>query len=160
VPLPPCSPTLDEIEHAAHKFCGQEWAAVNSTNGAPHAFTRDELLPYRCVEVVYIHTLLKHGYGFPGDTRNITFVLDIDGMEVEWTLGYALAEVPLYQIWERSVENATLALWGAAGEGALWETVPLLLAGMVGVLAVAAVMFCWRDWLYHEGPASRSRVDS
>jgi hypothetical protein len=45
------------------------------------------------VEVVYIHTLLKHGYGFPGDSRNITFVLNIEGMEVEWTLGFALAEV-------------------------------------------------------------------
>lgn len=56
---------------------------------------RDGLLGYRCVEVVYIHTLLKHGYGFPGDSRNITFVLNIEGMEVEWTLGYALAEVPL-----------------------------------------------------------------
>lgn len=87
------SPSIDEIEHAATKFCAQEWSAVNQTQGGSHAFTRDELLPYRCVEVVYIHTLLKHGYGFPGDSRNITFVLNIEGMEVEWTLGFALAEV-------------------------------------------------------------------
>jgi len=60
-------------------------------------FDRDNLLAYRCVEVVYIYTLLKHGYGFPGDSRNITFVLNIDNNEVEWTLGFALSEVPIFQ---------------------------------------------------------------
>lgn len=90
------SPSIDEIERAAERFCAQEWGALNEqAAGQQHAFTRDDLLPYRCVEVVYIHTLLKHGYGFPGDSRNVTFVLDIEGMEVEWTLGFALSEVPI-----------------------------------------------------------------
>ncbi len=88
------SPSIDEIESAAQRFCAQEWGTLNASADT-HAFTRDDLLPYRCVEVVYIHTLLKHGYGFPGDSRNVTFVLDIEGMEVEWTLGFALSEVPL-----------------------------------------------------------------
>jgi len=90
------SPSIDEIETAASKFCAQSWGSLN-TSSTNHAFTRDDLLPYRCAEVVYIHTLLKHGYGFPGDSRDVTFVLDIEGMEVEWTLGFALSEVPLDQ---------------------------------------------------------------
>jgi len=90
------SPSIDEIETAASKFCAQPWGSLN-TSSTNHAFTRDDLLPYRCAEVVYIHTLLKHGYGFPGDSRDVTFVLDIEGMEVEWTLGFALSEVPLDQ---------------------------------------------------------------
>ena len=90
------SPSIDEIEKAAARFCAQSWSSLNTT-ATNHAFTRDDLLPYRCAEVVYIHTLLKHGYGFPGDSRDVTFVLDIEGMEVEWTLGFALSEVPLDQ---------------------------------------------------------------
>lgn len=43
---------------------------------------------------MYIHTVLKHGFGFPGPSRSISFVLDVEGMEVEWTLGFALAELP------------------------------------------------------------------
>lgn len=99
------SPSIDEIETAASKFCAQAWGSLN-TSSTNHAFTRDDLLPYRCAEVVYIHTLLKHGYGFPGDSRDVTFVLDIEGMEVEWTLGFALSEVPLDQ---EEVEKGTAA---------------------------------------------------
>ena len=40
-------------------------------------------------------TLLEHGFGFDGSHRNITLALEVMGHEVEWTLGFALAEVPL-----------------------------------------------------------------
>lgn len=40
-------------------------------------------------------TLLEYGFGFDSSHRNITLALEVMGHEVEWTLGFALAEVPL-----------------------------------------------------------------
>jgi len=34
---------------------------------------------------------LRDGFGFPPESRNITFTFLIDGSEVEWSLGMALA---------------------------------------------------------------------
>merc|ERR1719440_821337 len=56
-----------------------------------HTFTRKEVLPHRCLETVYMVTLLKDGFGFDPSSRDITFTFLIDGDEVEWTLGMALA---------------------------------------------------------------------
>ena len=56
-----------------------------------HKFTSNEGMPYRCLEAIYIVTLLEYGFGFHGTHRNLTLALEIDGVEVEWTLGYALA---------------------------------------------------------------------
>jgi GDA1/CD39 (nucleoside phosphatase) family len=52
----------------------------------------------RCLEALYMTTLLEHGFGFDSSHRNITLALEVMGHEVEWTLGFALAEVPLPQV--------------------------------------------------------------
>ncbi|CAN0526712.1 unnamed protein product, partial [Ectocarpus sp. 8 AP-2014] len=44
--------------------------------------TSEEGLPHRCVEVVYMTTLLRDAYGFPEHSRNVTYALEADGMEV------------------------------------------------------------------------------
>jgi hypothetical protein len=36
-------------------------------------------------------TLLKDGFGFHPESRDITFAFTVEGSEVEWTLGMALA---------------------------------------------------------------------
>jgi hypothetical protein len=54
--------------------------------------TNEDKLPNRCVEALYITTLLEDGFGFRGTHRGITLALEVDGTEVEWTLGFALAE--------------------------------------------------------------------
>lgn len=35
-----CSPSIDEIETAAHKFCGQQWTTMNETFTGLHPFTK------------------------------------------------------------------------------------------------------------------------
>jgi hypothetical protein len=45
--------------------------------GGKHKYTRDEQLPYRCLEGMYITTLLEHGFGFNGSHRNITLALEV-----------------------------------------------------------------------------------
>jgi GDA1/CD39 (nucleoside phosphatase) family len=63
-------------------------------DGKTHPYTKDSKLAYRCMEALYMVTLLEHGFGFDGQSRNITLALEVSGNEVEWTLGFALAEVP------------------------------------------------------------------
>lgn len=48
-------------------------------------------MPHRCLESVYMVTLLRDGFGFHPSSRDITFTFLVDGSEVEWSLGMALA---------------------------------------------------------------------
>mmetsp|Transcript_17207 Transcript_17207/g.25489 ORF Transcript_17207/g.25489 Transcript_17207/m.25489 type:complete len:389 (-) Transcript_17207:36-1202(-) len=82
-------PNLIEMRSAVHRFCEMELRQHKLT----HDFTTVKRLPYRCVESVYILVLLSDGYGFAEEERRITFAQKVNGMEVEWTLGYLLAEV-------------------------------------------------------------------
>ena len=84
-----------------------------------HDFTRAEVLPHRCIETVFMVTLLKDGYGFHPSSRDITFTFLLDGDEVEWTLGMALSlNAEVLSLNEREEEpsvpscNATLPSCG------------------------------------------------
>lgn len=57
-----------------------------------HEHTRAEVLPHRCIEAVYMVTLLRDGFGFHPSSRDITFIQHVEGNEVEWSLGLALYE--------------------------------------------------------------------
>lgn len=84
------TPSIAELYHALPGLCSREWHTDLSINGK-HEFTRDEVLPHRCLESVYLVTLLRDGFGFSMDSRDITFTFLVDGSEVEWTLGMALS---------------------------------------------------------------------
>jgi len=56
-----------------------------------HEFTRAEVLPDRCFESVYMVTLLRDGFGFELDSKDITFTFLVDGSEVDWSLGMAIS---------------------------------------------------------------------
>jgi len=83
-------PTLREILQSATRFCSLSWAGVVTTQH--HQYTSEDELPHRCLEVNYIYALLHHGYGFPMHTRKITYALEVNGMDAEWTLGFALLQ--------------------------------------------------------------------
>ena len=87
-------PNVAEIVEATNAFCSLDWKELEKNSFGVHRYTKDDQLARRCLEAVYIHTLLHEGFGFDYYSRNIEFVLNIDGTEVEWTLGYALANVP------------------------------------------------------------------
>ena len=92
------SPTVNGLLAAAETFCGQSWADLEPRAAELHQYTRPDGLPHRCLEAVYIATLLKDAYGFDGDEKNITFVLHVNGMEVEWTLGYLMFDLNVGKI--------------------------------------------------------------
>lgn len=85
-------PSIQELQDALHSFCGRNWAEdLYKIRHDAHRFTNPNTLQHRCMEAVYIVTLLRDGYGFEPSSRNITFTFDIDGSEVEWTLGMVLS---------------------------------------------------------------------
>jgi len=85
------NPSIEELHNALDGLCSRDWHGDMATEVGSHSFTREEVLPHRCLEAVYMVTLLKDGYGFHPESRDITFTFDIDGSEVEWTLGMALS---------------------------------------------------------------------
>ena len=91
------NPSLDEIEESCHEFCTIDWEHAQQNmlgEEKKHRYTRDDQFAYRCFEGLYMSTLLEDGFGFNGTKRDITLALEVAGSEVEWTLGFALAEGP------------------------------------------------------------------
>ncbi len=85
------NPSIEELQNALDGLCSRDWQGDMENQEGAHAFTRKEVLPHRCLESVYMVTLLKDGFGFDPKARDITFTFLIEGDEVEWTLGLALA---------------------------------------------------------------------
>merc|ERR1712238_601973 len=85
------NPSIDELYRALDGLCSRDWHGDMALQEGVHPFTRAEVLPHRCLESVYMVTLLKDGFGFHPSSRDITFTFLADGDEVEWTLGMAIA---------------------------------------------------------------------
>lgn len=86
------TPSLDELHNALYGLCSRSWYGdLYDIQHNSHKYTRAEVLPHRCFESVYMVTLLRDGFGFDPSARDITFTFLVDGSEVEWSLGMALA---------------------------------------------------------------------
>mmetsp|Transcript_45199 Transcript_45199/g.57885 ORF Transcript_45199/g.57885 Transcript_45199/m.57885 type:complete len:430 (+) Transcript_45199:416-1705(+) len=86
------SPSIDSLLLASQAFCETPWEKVSSPD-VFHRWTWDDQMPHRCFETVFIATLLKEGFGIHPEHRTITYALELEGMEVEWTLGYLLSKI-------------------------------------------------------------------
>lgn len=85
------TPSIQELVDALDGLCRRSWHDdLFHIQDDAHEYTRREVLPHRCLESVYMVTLLKDGFGFAPESRDITFTFLVDGNEVEWTLGMAL----------------------------------------------------------------------
>lgn len=87
------NPSIRELHEALHGLCSRSWHEdlIDIQHDA-HTYTRAEVLPHRCFESVYMVTLLRDGFGFHPESRDITFSFLVDGSEVEWSLGMALSQ--------------------------------------------------------------------
>jgi hypothetical protein len=126
------SPTIHEMEESALQFCELSVSELGQHHDK-HAYTTNAQLPHRCTEALYIVTLLRDVFAIDPTHRRITFALDvsvlvspllllvlrfvswlikymltqINGHEVDWTLGYALAEafnIPQHAVAESEPE--------------------------------------------------------
>jgi hypothetical protein len=84
------SPSVHALSAATAGFCGSRWADVSAL-AAAHAWTWPHQMPHRCFEAVLVAQLLLHGVGVHRHARQVTYAVALRGMEVEWTLGFALA---------------------------------------------------------------------
>lgn len=89
------TPTLTEMREAVQSFCSSDWTKAQTWMGRVHRYTHDHNVPNRCIEASYIVTLMEHGFGIDANSRNVRIALNIEGHEVEWTLGFLLANVSL-----------------------------------------------------------------
>lgn len=71
------SPKIDDLEEASHAFCSLKWNHVQSELQDTHPYTKNSQLAHRCIEALYIVTLLEHAFGIDGQERNITLTLDV-----------------------------------------------------------------------------------
>lgn len=87
------TPSIEELTHALNSFCARRWQGdLEEVQHEAHEHTRAEVLPHRCIEAVYMVTLLRDGFGFHPSSRDIIFAQWVEGNEVEWSLGMALSE--------------------------------------------------------------------
>lgn len=83
-------PTVVELREAAQLLCAEAWsdvAAVAYEASTKHSFTPPHKVPHRCFEANYVVSLLSHAYGFDEGARLFRVVADVNGNEIEWTLG-------------------------------------------------------------------------
>ena len=85
-PLRLTNPTIEEMEMAASALCSLDYDILSENLTAFSDTTGPDQLPHRCLEVYYISGLLR-SYGFGGHDRNVMIADQINGEDVEWTLG-------------------------------------------------------------------------
>lgn len=85
------NPSIGELSSALNSLCSRSWQDDLYNVRDTHEYTAEEVLPERCFESVYLVTLLKDGFGFAEDSRDITFTYLLNGDEVEWSMGMAIA---------------------------------------------------------------------
>ena len=72
------NPTIREMKIAAHQFCSFHWEALKEDfDSNKHAYTRTFQLPQRCVEALYMVTLLERGFGLDEDYKGVTIALEV-----------------------------------------------------------------------------------
>lgn len=86
-------PSLSELQEAVGSMCAGDYAPVmdrTADKNGHHPFTAEDNAPFRCFQANYILVLLGTMYGFGRDGRSITYLLDVDGEDLEWPLGALL----------------------------------------------------------------------
>ena len=84
--------TAGQLHAAARKLCAEPDASLRRMVGKD-PLTNDDALRWRCFDATYAARLLTDGYGFPEHEAAIEFLGEIDGVEVEWTLGALLSKL-------------------------------------------------------------------
>jgi hypothetical protein len=85
-------PSIADLTNALDGLCSRSWQGdLEHKLHDSHAYTRAEVLPDRCFESVYMVTILRDGFGFDLESRDITFTFLVDKNEVEWSLGMAIS---------------------------------------------------------------------
>ncbi|KAJ1454168.1 nucleoside phosphatase family-domain-containing protein [Pelagophyceae sp. CCMP2097] len=93
------SPSLRTVHAAAKVFCATPWATLELVATSParswDAFMGDAdrravEFPRRCMDLAYIELLLGDVYRIDSDERALLVAVEMNGVELDWTLGAVL----------------------------------------------------------------------
>jgi len=133
-----------QVLSAASKLCSEPETSLRRLVGRD-PLTTEDALRWRCFDAVYVSRLLTDGYGFDEHDPSIDFVGDIDGVEVEWTLGALLHSFTTQHAGAAAghpshARSAHHPLPHAEPAGGGYAHTPVLLAGLaaLGLVAHAA----------------------
>lgn len=84
------NPSINDLEKGTKALCEIPWSKLSNEYKDNDKYTDAGTLPFRCFQLSYILVLLHEGYGFSSDSHNVHFVGNVNGGEVEWSLGVGL----------------------------------------------------------------------
>ena len=84
--------SASQLREAAKSLCELDDVRLRRLVGVD-PLTTEDALRWRCFDLTYASRLLTDGYGFDDAAAIIDFMGDIDGVEVEWTLGALLDKI-------------------------------------------------------------------
>jgi len=124
--------------------------------------TTEDALRWRCFDLTYAARLLTDGYGFDENAAVIDFLGEINGVEVEWTLGALLHQLlgMRSEISTRGDSSSTAPQTHryrvAMAESSL--TSASMVAMMLGAAVLMWVLHNWYCLTRNHTKASRSRL--
>ena len=127
------------LEQAARALCKYDDARLRTLVGKDPLTTEDALM-WRCFDLTYAARLLTDGYGFDSNALVIDFMGDVDGVEVEWTLGAVLNELMLLAEANGYAGHASHGGGGAGGGFGASKVLALLAAALAAFFL--APRFC------------------
>ncbi len=80
--------SLAELEAAGKAYCRTPWQTIEAECAAgERSGCKEWWLNRNCFASAYMVILLHEVYGFPMDSRRITSTNELEGFEIDWTLG-------------------------------------------------------------------------
>lgn len=94
--------SIEMIRQEGVKYCNLTWVQVLEK----YPSTPSRFLANYCFNAAYIVTILETGYGFDANSRTqITFIEEVDGVSLDWTMGAMLYEANMLTILEEPTER-------------------------------------------------------
>lgn len=76
--------SFEKLKSEGKQYCSKDWNEIQKEYSS---MVGEEHLKGYCFSSAYIPTLLHEGYGFSGETQQITTANFLQGNEISWTLG-------------------------------------------------------------------------
>lgn len=140
-------PTLSSIKAASRRACATRWEDALAGWDGVDANTATDRLPGRCFDGALVTALLEGGeggegedeleggvgFGFSPSADEIEYVEDVDGNDVEWTMGAAMCLIHPARMGSLRCDAARGG--GARNDGATKAVAVVVLLGAFAVFA-------------------------
>eukprot|EP00531_Pseudo-nitzschia_arenysensis_P004821 CAMPEP_0116157406 /NCGR_PEP_ID=MMETSP0329-20121206/23327_1 /TAXON_ID=697910 /ORGANISM="Pseudo-nitzschia arenysensis, Strain B593" /LENGTH=266 /DNA_ID=CAMNT_0003654511 /DNA_START=26 /DNA_END=826 /DNA_ORIENTATION=+ len=98
------NPSIDELQNALDGLCSRDWQGDMENQEGAHAFTRKEVLPHRCLETVYMVTLLKDGLAMNANEQTATAATTVTTTTFDYNINETGNNL-IFELEDQQVEN-------------------------------------------------------